>query len=280
MMPATPRLALADPPKAVRGTLVLCNSPLDTERVTATLLHRFGSDVEAAQDLDSALLALAAGASAVVCADAHRAEELPSVESWPPTIVLGTTFVDTELSAIFDRAGREAIAAYSSTDQAELDRELERAFRYLEGPRRSITGKRRGPRDIVGAILQATGAAAASQRRAATREAKPAATESFAPSRTRVLMIGGGSLPAMLAFLPALAVAVAVWVSVADHVSQPARIPTTGHPAAFEWDHRIFFGEREFTAWLKSRGVSFDAWARNHPGAARMLEHPTTPRRP
>lgn len=278
MTPATLRIALADQPNRVTGTLVLCTSPLDTERVTATLLHRFGSAVEAAQDLDSALLALREGARAVVCGDALGAEELPSVESWPPTIVLGTTFVDTELSALFDRAGRDAIAAYSSTDQAELDRELERAFCYLEGPRRSVIGRRRGLRDVVGAILQATGAAAASQRRAATRERTPAATESMAPSRTRFLIFGGGSLPAMLAFIPALAVAVVVWVSVADNVSRPARIPTTGHPAAFEWGQRIFWGKREFTVWLKSRGISFDAWARNHPDAARMLEHPVSSR--
>lgn len=273
-MPATLRVALADQPNGVRGTLVLCNSPLDTERVTATLLHRFGSAVEATQDLESALLALREGARAVVCANALGAEELPSDEPWPPTIVLGTTFVDTGLSALFDRAGRDAIAAYSSTDQAELDRELERAFRYLEGPRRSITGKRRGPRDVVHAILQATGAAGARQRRAATQERTPAATESMAPSRTRFLIMGGGSLPGMLAFIPALAVAIVVWASVANHVSRPAPIPTTGHPAAFVWDERIFWGKRQFAAWLKTRGISYSAWATSHPHAARMLEHP------
>ena len=271
------RTSLAQPDR-VQGALVLCSSPLDAERVTANLLSRFGSAVEEAPDIDSALAALGRGAKAVVCASAPGAEELPATESWPPTIVLGTTFVDTALSALYDRAGRGVIAAYSSTDQAELTRELERGFSYLEGltrPGNKRPRPRRGPRDVVSAIFQATGTAAARHQRAVMPAATPAAMEGImGPSRLRFPVMGGGSLPPMLAFLPAVAAVVAVWFSVADHVSQPPRIGTTGHPAAFEWDQRIFWGKQQFAAWLKTRGVSYSAWATNHPSAASMLEHP------
>jgi hypothetical protein len=132
---------------------VLCESMLDTKRVAATLLRRFGSGVEAARDLESALVTLRGGANAVVCAGMLGAGELPSAECWPPTIVLGTTFVEADLRAVFRRAGREGIAAYASAEQTELDSELERAFRYLEGlrvlptaaERRTGSDRRSGP---------------------------------------------------------------------------------------------------------------------------------------
>jgi hypothetical protein len=278
MMQATLQRTLLAEPDRAQGALILCSSPVDTERVAATLLSRFGSAVEEAPDIDSALAALGRGAKAVVCAGAPGAEELPATESWPPTIVLGTTFVDTELSALYDKAGRGVIAAYSSTDQAELARELERGFRYLDGltdPGKKRPRRRRGPRDVVSAIFQATGTAAARHQRAVIPAATPAAMEGITgPSRMR---FPGASLPPMLAFLPAVAAVVAVWVSVAHHVSQPPRIGTTGHPAAFEWDHRIFWGKQQFAAWLKTRGVSYSAWATNHPSAASALEHPAPP---
>jgi hypothetical protein len=134
-------------PDGMRGTLVLCNSRLDVESIVATLLRRFGSGVAAATDLEGALAALRGGANAVVCSGALGAVELPSTGWWPPTIVLGSSFVEAELRPVFSRAGREAIAVYSSAEQTELDLEFERAFRYLDGLRRQppAVERRMGP---------------------------------------------------------------------------------------------------------------------------------------
>jgi hypothetical protein len=145
--PAAARGALAERRDGMRGTLVLCNSRLDVERIVATLLRRFGSEVATATDLEGALAALRGGANAVVCSGALGAVELPSTGWWPPTIVLGSSFVEAELRPVFSRAGREAIAVYSPAEQTELDLEFERAFRYLDGLRRQppAVERRTGP---------------------------------------------------------------------------------------------------------------------------------------
>jgi hypothetical protein len=147
-VPATVRGPLPNRPDGMRGTLVLCNPDLDVERIVATLLRRFGSGVAAALDLEGALVALRRGANAVVCPGVLGAEELPATGWWPPTIVLGSTFVEAELRPVFGRAGREAIAACSSAEQADLDSEFERAFRYLDGlPRQPAAAERRTASD-------------------------------------------------------------------------------------------------------------------------------------
>jgi hypothetical protein len=261
----------------MRGALVLCDSQLDTKRVAATLLRRFGSGVEAARDLDGALVALRAGAKAVVWAGTLGAEALPSSAWWPPTIVLGSTFVEADISAVFDRAGREAIAVYSSTEQAELDAELERAFRYLEGLHRPPTAAE-AQRDIIGRILRATGAVTAIRRRVPAPRRTPASMEIMAPSRPVVAILRRPLGTSPLALIPALAAAVVIWISVADAVSRPTPIPTTGRPAAFVWGQRLFWGKQEFAVWLRARGTSYDAWARHHPDASKVLERTVSSR--
>ena len=122
-------------PTLVKGALVLCDSKPDTKRVTATLLRRFGAGVETADDLETALGALRGGANAAVLAGTPGGAQLASAAWWPPTIVLGRVFAEAELRPVFSAAGRDVVAAHLSPDQARLDSELERAFRYLAGVR-------------------------------------------------------------------------------------------------------------------------------------------------
>ena len=255
-------------PDGVKGTLVVCDSARGAERVATALLNRFGSGVEEAQTLESALAALQEGANAAVCVDGPGCRTLPTAEWWPPTIVLGSAAVQTDLVRTPDP---------DPTTKVEPNSDLECALCYFEALRLPPPRpKRQTARDIVRAILRATGQDNGVEEHATTRSASPKTTLFTAPGRRRLpaAATGRGSLPVGLVFIPTLAATVVVWFNVANHVSTPPKIPTTGHPAAFEWDQRIFWGKQQFAAWLKRHGVSFDAWATNHPDAAKTLEHP------
>jgi hypothetical protein len=44
------------------------------------------------------------------------------------------------------------------------------------------------------------------------------------------------------------------------------------HAPAVQWGGRQFSSPTSLTAWLEARGLSYDRWAANHPGAAARLE--------
>jgi hypothetical protein len=49
-------------------------------------------------------------------------------------------------------------------------------------------------------------------------------------------------------------------------------VPSSTRVTGLAWAGRVFTSEREFTAFLASRGASYDAWAARHPGAAPWMQ--------
>ncbi len=61
-------------------------------------------------------------------------------------------------------------------------------------------------------------------------------------------------------------------------VSAPPPPARTGEqPGALVWAGRVFAGRSQLEAWLRSRGTSYEAWARTHAAAAAVVEHRAPP---
>ena len=97
------------------GTLVLCDSPQSARRVAEALTLRSGSQLTPARTLTTAMAVLRRGAPVAVCSDPRAAAKLAGSASRPATIELGSAFAEADVAA--------------------PDSELERALRYLAGPR-------------------------------------------------------------------------------------------------------------------------------------------------
>ena len=78
---------------------------------------------------------------------------------------------------------------------------------------------------------------------------------------------------AVVALGAVLALAGAIWVHVVQTLRDPKPIPITVPPRVngIVWGHRVFVDVRSLRSALAARGVSYQAWARNHPSARKIL---------
>ncbi len=78
--------------------------------------------------------------------------------------------------------------------------------------------------------------------------------------------------------LATIAPVVFVWGAVVRTMSAPPPPARTGEqPEALVWAGRVFAGRSQLEAWLRSRGTSYEAWARTHAAAAAVVEHRAPP---
>jgi hypothetical protein len=64
-----------------------------------------------------------------------------------------------------------------------------------------------------------------------------------------------------------------VWGSVIRTLMKPvpAAAPI-GSPQAVAWGDKVFLNPAQLHAWLRSRGIPYESWARHHPAAIRVLD--------
>jgi hypothetical protein len=84
---------------------------------------------------------------------------------------------------------------------------------------------------------------------------------------------------ALLAAVVAIGAVATAWASVVRTLrdAQPVSIP--GRPTAIVWNDRVFQSPTELRRWLRSRGATYDAWRRTHPGGRAVLEGLPQPHR-
>lgn len=68
-----------------------------------------------------------------------------------------------------------------------------------------------------------------------------------------------------------LAAAAFVWIHAIQSLTHPQRVPVKVRPEAFVWGDRVFHDRAHLEQWLHDRGLSYDAWARKHPAAVRIM---------
>lgn len=89
-------------------------------------------------------------------------------------------------------------------------------------------------------------------------------------------MTGARDVSNWLLILAALAIAVSMWVFVAQTVTHPVSItlpPARTQPRAIVWDNRVFSSRVALTSWLASHGTTYQRWARLHRADAAIVEH-------
>jgi hypothetical protein len=71
----------------------------------------------------------------------------------------------------------------------------------------------------------------------------------------------------------AVSVAVLVWASFAQRISNATPVPVASvpQPNAVVWDRRVYQSQQALVRDLERAGKSYPIWARNHPGAAALL---------
>ena len=59
-----------------------------------------------------------------------------------------------------------------------------------------------------------------------------------------------------------------IWLHVAQTIrtAEPASVQAPG-PTAVAWGDRVFTSRKQLEVWLEARGLSYRAWAHNHPAA-------------
>ena len=87
-------------------------------------------------------------------------------------------------------------------------------------------------------------------------------------------------VPQHLLALATIAVAVTVlvagalvWFRVASALSdaKPVQVPEIHAVTGMTWSNRVFDSRQAFARFLHARGLSYDAWASDHPGSAQIL---------
>lgn len=67
------------------------------------------------------------------------------------------------------------------------------------------------------------------------------------------------------------------WAKVADTLVTVKPVQPATRPTAIIWDNFVFPNRASLARWLRSRGASYDEWARNHPASAAILERRPPP---
>jgi hypothetical protein len=89
-------------------------------------------------------------------------------------------------------------------------------------------------------------------------------------------MTGARYVSNWLLVLAALAIAVSMWVFVAQTLTHPASItlpPARTQARAIVWDNRVFSSRVALASWLASHGTTYQRWARLHRADAAIVEH-------
>jgi hypothetical protein len=114
--------------------------------------------------------------------------------------------------------------------------------------------------------------------------APPTGEQERSPSRLGRLASWIGRLPswmtvpaALLALGGVLSLATVIWLQVFHTIRHPKPIPVRVPPrvSGVVWGHRVFVDVRSLRSALSARGVSYQAWARNHPAAKTILRSRT-----
>jgi hypothetical protein len=81
-------------------------------------------------------------------------------------------------------------------------------------------------------------------------------------------------LPWWVAVPWAIACVVLVGAAVVGVLPRPVTSdrPPPGKAGALVWGNGVFANKLELEAWLRIRGASYEAWARKHPSAVKLLK--------
>lgn len=82
-----------------------------------------------------------------------------------------------------------------------------------------------------------------------------------------------------VAFAVSIGAVAATWFYIAQVLTSgtPVTIRETPPPSSFVWGDKVFSTKAEVAAWLRSRGLSYQTWARVHPGAAKIIHERLKP---
>jgi hypothetical protein len=78
---------------------------------------------------------------------------------------------------------------------------------------------------------------------------------------------------AFLLLATALGAVALSWTRVVQTIYDAKPVPVLGRATSVVWGDRVFGSRAELARWLRSRGVSYDAWSKKHPLASAVVEH-------
>ena len=78
---------------------------------------------------------------------------------------------------------------------------------------------------------------------------------------------------AFLLLATALGAVALTWTRVVQTISDAKPVPAGGRATSVVWGDRVFGSRADLAHWLRSRGVSYDAWSKKHPVAGAVVEH-------
>jgi hypothetical protein len=75
-----------------------------------------------------------------------------------------------------------------------------------------------------------------------------------------------------VALLVTVAVVAIAWARVVRTIQSAHPAPTQARATAVAWGDRVFASRVELARWLRSRGVAYSTWARNHASSAGIID--------